>query len=47
MDPDTFQSSSLSLLQSTDKLGLLDAIDDLRSQGLSHYVALPQLIVTG
>jgi hypothetical protein len=47
MDPDILQSSSLSLLQSTDKLGLLDAIDDLRSQGLSHYVALPQLIVCG
>jgi GTPase SAR1 family protein len=47
MDPGTLQSSSLSLLQSTDELGLLDAIDELRSQGLSYYVALPQLIVCG
>src|SRR5271155_227195 len=30
-----------------EELGLLDAIDSLRSQGVSHYVSLPQLIVCG
>jgi hypothetical protein len=47
MDAHQLQTSSLSLMQSTDELGLLDVIDELRSQGLSHYVALPQLIVCG
>ena len=35
------------LLQSQDQLKLLDEIDKLRSQGISHYVSLPQLIVCG
>ena len=35
------------LLQSDDQLKLLDEIDKLRSQGISHYVSLPQLIVCG
>ena len=35
------------LLQSSDQLKLLDEIDKLRSQGISHYVSLPQLIVCG
>ena len=35
------------LLQSGDHLRLLDEIDKLRSQGISHYVSLPQLIVCG
>jgi len=34
-------------LQSDDHLKLLDEIDKLRSQGISHYVSLPQLIVCG
>ncbi|QSS63441.1 hypothetical protein I7I51_00499 [Histoplasma capsulatum] len=34
-------------LQSSDELDLVDAIDKLRSQGISHYVSLPQLIVCG
>ena len=34
-------------LQSADQLKLLDEIDNLRSQGISHYVSLPQLIVCG
>ena len=34
-------------LQSDDQLTLLDEIDKLRSQGISHYVSLPQLIVCG
>jgi len=34
-------------LQSDDHLKLLDEIDKLRSQGISYYVSLPQLIVCG
>lgn len=34
-------------LHSEDHLKLLDEIDKLRSQGISHYVSLPQLIVCG
>ena len=35
------------LLQSRDHVELLDVIDLLRSQGISNYVPLPQLIVCG
>lgn len=35
------------LLQSRDHSELLDVIHLLRSQGVSHYVPLPQLIVCG
>ena len=35
------------LLQSKDHSELLDIIDLLRSQGVSHYVPLPQIIVCG
>lgn len=35
------------LLQSRDHSELLDVIDRLRSQGVSHYVPLPQIIVCG
>lgn len=35
------------LLQSKDHGDLLNIIDDLRSQGISHYVDLPQVIVCG
>ena len=34
-------------LQSTDQRKLLDEVDKLRSQGISYYVELPQLIVCG
>lgn len=34
-------------IHSSDDVGLLDAIDRLKSQGLSHYIPLPQLIVCG
>ena len=37
----------LEAVQSSDKLALLDDIDKLRSQGIGHYVHLPQLIVCG
>ena len=40
-------SDQIHLLQSEDHLRLLDEIDKLRSQGISHYVSLPQLIVCG
>ncbi|KAH8674416.1 P-loop containing nucleoside triphosphate hydrolase protein [Tricladium varicosporioides] len=40
-------TSPLESLKSSDELSLLDAIDNLRSQGVSHYVSLPQLIVCG
>ncbi|KAH6668320.1 hypothetical protein B0J14DRAFT_458866, partial [Halenospora varia] len=32
---------------STDQLDLLDSVDCLHSQGISHYVSLPQIIVCG
>ena len=47
MSPPQLHASRLDSLQSSDELGLLDAIDKLRSQGVSHYVSLPQLIVCG
>lgn len=34
-------------LQSSDELALLDDIDKLRLQGISHYISLPQLVVCG
>jgi len=34
-------------LRSEDQLSLLNAIDRLRSQGISNYVSLPQIIVCG
>ncbi|KAI9845871.1 MAG: hypothetical protein M1838_001526 [Thelocarpon superellum] len=41
------QSRSLDSLQSSEERSLLDAIDQLRSQGINHHVSLPQLIVCG
>ena len=42
------EPSSLDQLQSPEQISLLDAIDNLRSQGLSHHnISLPQLIVCG
>lgn len=37
----------LDFVHSIDQLKLLDDIDKLRSQGISQYVALPQLVVCG
>lgn len=34
-------------LQSSDHIDLLNVIDELRSEGISHYVDLPQIIVCG
>ncbi|KAI9774215.1 MAG: hypothetical protein M1839_001761 [Geoglossum umbratile] len=42
-----FQTDALNELCSKDQLDLLDSIDCLRSQGISHYVSLPQIIVCG
>jgi GTP-binding protein EngB required for normal cell division len=42
-----FHSDSLNKLCTKDQLDLLDSIDSLRSQGISHYVSLPQIIVCG
>ena len=37
----------LELLDSPERLRLLDAVDKLRAQGLGRFTALPQLIVCG
>src|SRR5277367_1775156 len=42
-----FHTDALNGLCSDDQLDLLDSIDSLRSQGISHYVSLPQIIVCG
>ena len=42
-----FQTDALNWLCSQDQLDLLDSVDCLRSQGISHYVSLPQIIVCG
>ena len=42
-----FQTDAISELCSKDQLDLLDSVDCLRSQGISHYVSLPQIIVCG
>ncbi|MCJ1463058.1 hypothetical protein MMC07_001662 [Pseudocyphellaria aurata] len=47
MADDGLRATQLDHLQSDDQLKLLDDIDKLRSQGISHYVSLPQLIVCG
>ena len=42
-----FNNDILDGLCSKDQLDLLDAVDRLRSQGIDHYVSLPQIIVCG
>ncbi|KAL9042759.1 MAG: hypothetical protein Q9214_003689 [Letrouitia sp. 1 TL-2023] len=42
-----FRTEQADHLQSGDQLELLNEIDRLRSQGMSYYVSLPQLIVCG
>lgn len=41
------QTDGLDFVHSLDQLRLLDDIDKLRSQGISQYVALPQIVVCG
>ena len=43
----SFYTDALNGLCSKDQLDLLDSVDCLRSQGISHYVSLPQIIVCG
>ncbi|KAL2040034.1 hypothetical protein N7G274_007437 [Stereocaulon virgatum] len=43
----SFYPDALNGLCSKDQLDLLDSVDCLRSQGISHYVSLPQIIVCG
>ena len=47
MDASQSFSRVLGIGQHEKKLALLNDIDRLRSQGISHYVHLPQLIVCG
>lgn len=42
-----FQTDALNGLCSTDQQDLLDSVDCLRSQGIDHYISLPQIIVCG
>ena len=42
-----FQTDALNGLCAPDQLDLLNSVDSLRSQGISHYVSLPQIIVCG
>ncbi|OJJ42163.1 hypothetical protein ASPZODRAFT_77515 [Penicilliopsis zonata CBS 506.65] len=42
-----FKSKALDSLCTDEQLDLLNSIDTLRSQGISHYVSLPQIIVCG
>ena len=42
-----FDNDVLDGLCSKDQLDLLDSVDRLRSQGIDHYVSLPQIIVCG
>lgn len=43
----SFNSDVLNGLCSDDQLELLDAVDQLRLQGIDHYISLPQIIVCG
>ncbi|KAI0811301.1 P-loop containing nucleoside triphosphate hydrolase protein [Xylaria sp. FL0064] len=43
----TFNTDVLNGLCSEDQLELLDAVDQLRLQGIDHYISLPQIIVCG
>ncbi|KAJ0100657.1 Interferon-induced GTP-binding protein, partial [Diaporthe amygdali] len=42
-----FRSEALNGLCSKDRIDLMDSIDSLRSQGIDHFVSLPQIIVCG
>ncbi|KAE8334823.1 hypothetical protein BDV24DRAFT_169817 [Aspergillus arachidicola] len=47
MNGNTFETPGLKSMLAADGLSLVNVIDQLRSQGASHYVSLPQLIVCG
>lgn len=42
-----FHTNALRDLCTEEQLDLLNSIDTLRSQGISHYISLPQIIVCG
>ncbi|KAH8696359.1 P-loop containing nucleoside triphosphate hydrolase protein [Talaromyces proteolyticus] len=42
-----FSADALSGLCTQEQLDLLDSVDTLRLQGISHYISLPQIIVCG
>ncbi|EGE80242.2 dynamin GTPase, variant [Blastomyces dermatitidis ATCC 18188] len=42
-----FTTDALEGLCTEDQLDLLNSVDTLRSQGISHYISLPQIIVCG
>ncbi|KAL4982526.1 P-loop containing nucleoside triphosphate hydrolase protein [Aspergillus falconensis] len=42
-----FQTDALQELCTDEQLDLLNSIDTLRSQGINHYISLPQIIVCG
>ncbi|KAL2795462.1 P-loop containing nucleoside triphosphate hydrolase protein [Aspergillus keveii] len=42
-----FQTDALQELCTDEQLDLLNSIDNLRSQGINHYISLPQIIVCG
>ena len=42
-----FQTDALQDLCTEEQLDLLNSVDSLRSQGISHYISLPQIIVCG
>ncbi|KAJ5556739.1 dynamin family protein [Penicillium frequentans] len=44
---ETFQTDALRDMCTEEQLDLLNSIDSLRSQGISHYISLPQIIVCG
>jgi hypothetical protein len=47
IDLDSITTSSLEALQGDGQRKILDIVDDLRRQGLSGIVELPQLVVCG
>jgi hypothetical protein len=47
LDTDAITTTSLEVLQSDGQRKILDIVDDLRHQGLSGIVGLPQLVVCG
>lgn len=47
VDPDNITTDSLEALQSDEQRKILDAVDQLRRQGLSGIIELPQLVVCG
>ncbi|CEL12034.1 Putative Dynamin family protein [Aspergillus calidoustus] len=42
-----FQTDALQELCTDEQLDLLNSTDNLRSQGINHYISLPQIIVCG